>query len=325
MLEYSTCPWTSDSPIVIISLFSSEVLSVITVICFNTILCCIFYLLSLGWNITMFRIKRNQLTNLVFVGGSLYLAQLAQNYSQTSTIIPFLFAIGMLIEYTVLAYVTIKNTLTLRKTLGELIAPDQLADIPEACHASLLLKSKQVGRFLIAVCLFYSSRVAVIFYLILDYLVSFDNDYRYYEIRLARDYLEMAAFTIILFTFRPRAQWPEFYGVDIDTAKNSIFRSKQRPILQAVISNKSVLDSLASTETPGKKPKAIKPKTKISELTDEQFDDVMSDHMNKCVWIGFREPILIINPCEMAIMDGASEDSDSTEDSPTDQPKKDAI
>ena len=77
MLEYSTCPWTSDKPIVIISLFSSEVLSVITVICFNTILCCLFYLLSIGWNITMFRIKRNQLTNLVFVGGSLYLAQLA--------------------------------------------------------------------------------------------------------------------------------------------------------------------------------------------------------------------------------------------------------
>lgn len=81
MLEYSTCPWTSDDSIVIISLFSSEVLSVITVICFNTILCCIFYLLSLGWNITMFRIKRSQLTNLVLLGGSLYLVQLAQNYS----------------------------------------------------------------------------------------------------------------------------------------------------------------------------------------------------------------------------------------------------
>lgn len=110
MLTYSTCPWTSDSSIVIISLFSSEVLSVITVICFNTILCCILYLLSLGWNITMFRIKRSQLTNLILVGGSLYLVQLAQNYSQSSTIIPFLFAIALLFEYAILALVTIRNT-----------------------------------------------------------------------------------------------------------------------------------------------------------------------------------------------------------------------
>ena len=48
---------------------------------------------------------------------------------------------------------------------------------------------------------------------------------------LARDFIEMMAYSMMLFIFRPRAQWPEFYGVDINTAKDSIFRSKQRPIL----------------------------------------------------------------------------------------------
>ena len=124
MLRYSTCPWTSDSSIVIISIFSSEVLSVITVICFNTIICCIFYLMSLGWNITIFRIERNQLTNLILVGGSLYLVQLARNYSQTSTIIPFLFLIGMSLTYAVIAFVTIKNTLALKQLLQDLISPE---------------------------------------------------------------------------------------------------------------------------------------------------------------------------------------------------------
>jgi len=45
------------------------------------------------------------------------------------------------------------------------------------------------------------------------------------------DIVDMIAFTMIMFTFRPRRRWPEFYGVDIDTAQNSIFRSKQRPIM----------------------------------------------------------------------------------------------
>jgi hypothetical protein len=110
--------------------------------------------------------------------------------------------------------------------LKDLVSPDTLADIPEACHESLLLKSQQVRNFLVAVIIFYSGRIFVILYLITDYIFNFDNDYRYYEIRIARDYFEMVAFTIVLITFRPRAQWPEFYGVDIDTAKNSIFRSK---------------------------------------------------------------------------------------------------
>ena len=94
ILRYSTCPWTSDSSVVIMSMFSSEVLSVITVICFNTIISCIFYQMSLGWNITIFRIERNKLTNIIVIGGSLYLVQLARNYSQDSTIIPFLFLVA---------------------------------------------------------------------------------------------------------------------------------------------------------------------------------------------------------------------------------------
>jgi len=72
---------------------------------------------------------------------------------------------------------------------------------------------------------------------------------------MARDFIEMIAYTIILIAFRPRAQWPEFYGVDIHTAKDSIFRSKQRPILQAVIADKNVFDESDDTVTKKKKNK----------------------------------------------------------------------
>ena len=124
MLRYSTCPWTNDSSIVIISLFSSEVLSVITVICFNTILLVLFYLMSLGWNITMFRIKRNQLTNMILVGGSLYLVQLAKDYSQNSFMIPFMFSIALFLEYAILAFILIRNARGLQRTLLELVSTD---------------------------------------------------------------------------------------------------------------------------------------------------------------------------------------------------------
>lgn len=74
LLSYGTCPWRNDSSVEVISLFSSEVLSVVTIICFNTFICCIFYMISVGWNVTIFRIERGNLTNVIIVGGTLYLA-----------------------------------------------------------------------------------------------------------------------------------------------------------------------------------------------------------------------------------------------------------
>ena len=82
------------------------------------------------------------MTNLILVGGSLYLVQLARNYSQTSTIIPFLFLLAMFFEYVFIAFFTIRNTLYLKRLLAELVSPDTLHDIPDACHESILLKYK---------------------------------------------------------------------------------------------------------------------------------------------------------------------------------------
>lgn len=155
MLYYSTCPWTSDSSIVIISIFSSEVLSVITVICFNTIVCCIFYLMSLGWNITIFRIERSQLTNLILVGGSLYLVQLARNYSNTQKVITFLFLIAMFLTYAIIGFITIRNTWNLKKQLNDLIPRDQIEELPEGFRQSILLKQKQIKYFLVSICILF--------------------------------------------------------------------------------------------------------------------------------------------------------------------------
>ena len=61
---------------------------------------------------------------MILVGGSLYLVQLAKDYSQNSFIIPFMFSIALFLEYALLAFILIRNARSLQRTLHELIAPD---------------------------------------------------------------------------------------------------------------------------------------------------------------------------------------------------------
>lgn len=88
----------------------------------------------------------------------------------------------------------------------------------------------------------YMTRQWTIIYRIADYFADFEDEFLSFKMVLARDAIEMMAYSLILYVFRPRRVWPEFYGVDIVTAKDSIFRSKQRPILQSVVNDKSVFD-----------------------------------------------------------------------------------
>ena len=49
----------------------------------------------------------------------------------------------------------------------------------------------------------------------------------------------------------------------------------------------------------GSKTKPIKQQMQLHELTEEQFDDVTASHYHPFVSIGLKEPILVLNPCEM--------------------------
>ena len=51
-----------------------------------------------------------------------------------------MFVLALFFEYAILGLVIIKNTQSLKKSLDELTSPDQLEEIPEACHESLFLK-----------------------------------------------------------------------------------------------------------------------------------------------------------------------------------------
>jgi len=106
-LQYYTCPWDTENTLVYVSIFADQILSILTVICSSTIINSLFYMISLGWGTTLHSIERGIVTNVMIVGGSLYLLQLAKNYSgQEQSLFPVIFDSFLAIEYTILLRLT---------------------------------------------------------------------------------------------------------------------------------------------------------------------------------------------------------------------------
>lgn len=116
--------------------------------------------------------------------------------------------------------------------------PEQLAEIPEPCHESIKLKYSQIQLFEISMVIYFACKISTLLYETICFLVSYSNPFLGEKLKLSRDFLEMfLSYSLILYIFRPRARWPEFYGVDLNTAKDSVFRNKNRPILEAKLTN----------------------------------------------------------------------------------------
>ena len=93
----------------------------------------------------------------MIVGGSLYLLQLAKNYSSyDQSIFPIIFDFGLLIEYMVLFYINIKN---LRREIQKLetIVHSEENLIPQTMRPSMFLKIKQLKIFFGFLVVFFSS------------------------------------------------------------------------------------------------------------------------------------------------------------------------
>ena len=133
-------------------------MSILTVICSSTVLNGLFYLVSLGWGTTVQQIERNVLTNVMIVGGSLYLLQLAKNYSQyDQSIFPSLFDFALLLEYMVLFYINIRNLKKEIKKLQTIVYSEENL-IPQTMRPSMLLKIKQLKIFFGVITVFFTSQ-----------------------------------------------------------------------------------------------------------------------------------------------------------------------
>lgn len=83
-LNYYTCPWDQEDIVTYISMFFSQIMSILTVICANTFINCLFYIMAKGWQTTLFNVERKLVTNMMMVGGAIYLLELASNYQNGS-------------------------------------------------------------------------------------------------------------------------------------------------------------------------------------------------------------------------------------------------
>jgi hypothetical protein len=215
-LEYFTCPWDSDNTLVYVSIFVEQILSILTVICSSTIINSLFYLISLGWHTTLQHIDRNSITNVMIVGGSLYLLQLAKNYSNyDENIFPVVFDFALVIEYAVLLWINIKNLNNQIAKISQVLAEgEDLA--PAAFNRGLKMKYNQLRNFKIVIILFYTTRILYCTYIGCAAAVGSDNEYLQVCLGLLCEYIDAANFQLLLFTFRPRKQWPDFYAIGID-------------------------------------------------------------------------------------------------------------
>lgn len=110
MLVYLSCPWVNASFLVYSAIFAEDIISILSVTCFNTFMCSILYLLSVGWTTTIFTIDKNSMTNSIFIGGSLYLVQLALNYSRDQQVNIYICIVLILaIEYFLIFLTARKN------------------------------------------------------------------------------------------------------------------------------------------------------------------------------------------------------------------------
>ena len=123
--EYSiylfTCPWDSDNIVVYLTLVFEQVFSMVTVICTATLVNTLIYMYSFGWQITQFNnIDKQQWSNIMIVGGSLYLLNLAKNYSSDDNgtqVMQILFQLFLVVEYFILLYLCQVN---INKNIAEL-------------------------------------------------------------------------------------------------------------------------------------------------------------------------------------------------------------
>ena len=111
--------------------------------------------------------NKNTITNVMIVGGSLYLVQLAKQYSENDpTSYPILFNSILVIEYLILLRINYMNAHSQIAKMQKMIDSEDL--IPRAFVPGLTLKIHQIKVYIVCMVCFYASRVFYNTYITVD-------------------------------------------------------------------------------------------------------------------------------------------------------------
>jgi hypothetical protein len=128
-------------------------------------------------------IKKNIITNVMIVGGSLYLVQLAKTYSESDIrSYPIIFNAILIIEYIILCKINYQSTNVQLKKMTMMVNSVDL--IPQTFLPGLRMKIHQLKVFRICMVLFYVSRIFYnSFETVFVYIIQSKNDYLLYWIQ----------------------------------------------------------------------------------------------------------------------------------------------
>ena len=153
-IELFTCPWDSSSLLVNLTLFTEQILSILTVICYATIINGLFYMMCKGWGTTLSLVNKTIITNLMIIGGAIYLLQLAKSYSNNNdSNSAIFFELAIVGLYSILFRINYGNLREQIVMVQDLLENDE--EFPEAMLPAMQLKLYQLKKIRIVIAMYY--------------------------------------------------------------------------------------------------------------------------------------------------------------------------
>lgn len=240
-IEFLTCPWDSDSVLVNFTLFAEQILSILTIICYATIVNGIFYVMCRGWGTTISSLNRVIITNLMMIGGAIYLLELAKSYSSDSdSTSETLFELVLTLFYFFLFKANIQNLNQQIVILKNLIVNDE--EFPAAMLPSIELKLKQLYGLRTVCTVFYMTTIIISSFAIITSMIGYSNQYMNIIIIMIQEAIDIANFSYFLRVFKPRRNWPAFYGIGVDEVNNNRVKKDVKQIHELEINQDVIND-----------------------------------------------------------------------------------
>ena len=163
-------------------------------------------MLCKGWNTTCQVMDRNQATNLTLVMGVIYLIYSAYFLSSDFSSMQYFVNAVLAFIYLTLGIINLKS---LNEQLNLLRSLVRFADevVPVAFMQSIKLKYLMLSQFKIVVFIFFMLKFVMYAFNALNQMDGFAS------VRLGTgvQISELVIFSLMLFIFRPRKQWPDYF------------------------------------------------------------------------------------------------------------------
>mmetsp|Transcript_40626 Transcript_40626/g.61906 ORF Transcript_40626/g.61906 Transcript_40626/m.61906 type:complete len:262 (+) Transcript_40626:874-1659(+) len=149
---------------------------------------------------------------------------------------------GMLaILYLVLGIYNYKAIEDQIKSVKDFLINNEDADRPQPFQASIRLKLKMLRQYCWACILFY----APMFYFFIYSAVNSTNEFGIQRLMAFVQLFESFVFIFILWIFRPRKRWPEYFSIGLEAVRADANSSRgARPAVLAPIKTASITDRL---------------------------------------------------------------------------------